>query len=632
MLELHDLTYRVGARKLLDTARAFIPAGARVGLVGRNGSGKSTLFRIIAGEISPEQGEVRLAPRVRIGRLAQEAPDGPHSLLEVVLAADSERMGLLSEAQTAHEPMRIAEIQARLADISAYSAPARAAQILYGLGFSHADQERPCAQFSGGWRMRVALAATLFMQPDLLLLDEPTNYLDLEATLWLEQHLARYPHTVMVISHERDLLDVAVSWILHLEAGKLALYRGGYSAFMRQRSERLALDRERAKNQENERQRLQAFVDRFRATASKARQAQSRLKLLARLDPVIAIDAEEAVRPIEIPTPAKRLSSPIIALDDVCVGYEPGRPVLRGLTLRIDNDERIAILGANGNGKSTLAKLLAGRLSPMSGQMTSAQRVEVAYFAQHQLDELNEDESAYTHLRRLLAGATEAGIRTRAAAIGFPDRLADTPAKELSGGEKARLLLGLATLCGPHLVILDEPTNHLDIDRRAALVAAINAYPGAVILVAHDRHLLDACADRLLLVADGKAAPFDGDLDDYRDFVLAQRSLNDKKVDDRKDGVQDTPVRRADLRRAAAHRRVALAPLRRRVAAAEAEITRLQAQIKRIDAMLAQAELFASEPGKAVALAKMRAENVRVLASAEEDWLTASAALEQETT
>ena len=311
--------------------------------------------------------------------------------------------------------------------------------------------------------------------------------------------------------------------------------------------------------------------------------------------------------------------------------------MLRGLTLRIDNDERIAILGANGNGKSTLVKLLAGRLPPMSGQMTSAQRLEVAYFAQHQLDELNEDESAYTHLRRLLAGATEAGIRTRAAAIGFPDRLADTPAKELSGGEKARLLLGLATLCGPHLVILDEPTNHLDIDRRAALVAAINAYPGAVILVAHDRHLLDACADRLLLVADGQAAPFDGDLDDYRDFVLAQRNLDGrsadgKRKDDPKSSAAEAPVRRVDVRRAAAHKRVALAPLRRRIAAAEAEITRLQAQIKHIDAMLAQAELFASEPGKAVALAKMRAENVRVLAGAEEDWLTASAALEQETT
>ena len=495
MLELHDLTYRVGARKLLDTARAFIPAGARVGLVGRNGAESphcSASYR----RVRPSMAKCA-APRCAHRPFAQEAPTAPMPA-GCGACRRLERMGLLArrKRRTIRSNRRDPD---RLADISAYSAPARAAQILYGPWFFHCRSAtslrailRRLAHARGACRNTVTspTCCCWMSQPIISIL---------KATLWLEHHLARYPQTMMVISHERDLLDVAVSWILHLEGGKLALYRGGYSAFMRQRSERLALNRERAKNQENERQRLQAFVDRFRATASKARQAQSRLKPLARLDPVIAIDAEEAVRPIEIPTPAKRLSSPIIALDDVCVGYEPGRPVLRGLTLRIDNDERIAILGANGNGKSTLVKLLAGRLPPMSGQMTSAQRLEVAYFAQHQLDELNEDESAYTHLRRLLAGATKAGIRTRAAAIGFPDRLADTPAKELSGGEKARLLLGLATLCGPHLVILDEPTNHLDIDRRAALLAAINAYPGAVILVAHDRHLLDACADRLLL-------------------------------------------------------------------------------------------------------------------------------------
>jgi len=626
MLELRNITHRFGSRTLLESASASIPIGARVGLVGRNGSGKSTLFRIIAGELGAEQGEARLPPRTRIGRLAQEAPDGPHSLHEVVLSADQERMQLLAEAKTARDPMRISEIQARLADIHAHSAPARAAQILHGLGFSHPDQQRPCAEFSGGWRMRVGLAATLFAQPDLLLLDEPTNFLDLEATLWLQDHLARYPHTVVVISHDRDLLEVAVDRILHLEAGKLALYQGGYSAFLRQRSEQLAFDRKRAKKQESERKRLQAFVDRFRAKATKARQAQSRLKLLAKLD-VLAETGAAEVPAIEIPAPLKPLASPIIALDDVSVGYERGRPVLRRLTLRISDDDRIALLGANGNGKSTLLKLLAGRLAPLSGQITSAPKLDIAYFAQHQLDELDENESVYMHLRRRMAGAAEARIRARAGAFGFPDALADTPAKELSGGEKARLLLGLATMSGPHLLILDEPTNHLDIDSRGALVQAINEYPGAVILVAHDRHLLEACADRLLLVADGQVTAFDGDLDDYRDFVLARqgRDGNGKAVAEG----DSSRTRQAQMRRAAADQRAKLAPLRQRVAASEARIARLQAQIAHIDGLLAEADLFGREPARAVQLARTRAQSARELASVEEDWLAASAALEQ---
>jgi ATP-binding cassette subfamily F protein 3 len=627
MLGLQDLTYRIGARTLLEHATASVPAGARVGLVGRNGSGKTTLFRIIAGELTPEAGEVQLPSRARIGRLAQEAPDGPERLLDVVLAADHERTALLAEAQTQQEAMRIAEIQTRLADIGAHSAPARAAQILSGLGFSHAEQQRPCTQFSGGWRMRVGLAATLFTEPDLLLLDEPTNFLDLEATLWLEEHIARYPHSVIVISHDRDLLDNAVGWILHLEAGRLTLYRGGYTAFERQRREQNALDCKLAKKRESERKRLRAFVDRFRAKATKARQAQSRLKLLAKLEPIVAVSAEE-VRPIEIPRPIRPLSPPIIALDDVCVGYEPGRPVLRGLTLRIDDDDRIALVGANGNGKSTLVKLIAGRLAPMSGQMTPAQKLEVGYFAQHQLDELNNSDSAYSHLRRLMPDATEANLRAHAAAIGFPELLADTPARQLSGGEKARLLLGLATLHGPHLVILDEPTNHLDIDTRAALITALNAYPGAVILVSHDRYLLEACANRLLLVADGQVAPFDGDLEDYRKLVLAERESDGKRNNA---PINNSPARarRPHIRRAAAQKRVELAPLRRRIADAEGEIARLAAQIMRIDAILAEAELFAREPAKAAALAKMRAESAKALATAEEDWLAASAALEQ---
>src|SRR5436190_22939186 len=523
MLVIDDLTLRIAGRPLIEGACARVPAGARVGLVGRNGTGKTSLFRAITGDLAIEHGRIELPARFRIGRLAQEAPDGLENLVYTFLKADSERTRLLAEAETARDPHRIADIQSRLGDIGAHSAPARASQILAGLGFSHAEQQRPCAEFSGGWRMRVALAATLFAAPDLLLLDEPTNYLDLEATLWLEEHIARYPHNVMVISHDRDLLDNAVDWILHLEAGKLALYRGGYSRFERARRERQALDLKLGKKQEAERKRLTAFVDRFRAKATKARQAQSRLKLLAKLEPVAAVVAEE-VRPIEIPAPEKPLSPPIIALDGVTVGYEPGRPVLRRLTLRIDDDDRIALLGANGNGKSTLVKLIAGRLAPMSGEVTRPQKLEVGYFAQHQLDELHEDEGAYLHLRRLMPDAPEAKVRARAGAVGFSGAMADTPAGQLSGGEKARLLLGLATFGGPHLVVLDEPTNHLDIDSRSALIAAINDYPGAVILVSHDRYLIEACADRLLLVANGEVAPFDGDLDDYRRLVLSNKS------------------------------------------------------------------------------------------------------------
>jgi ATP-binding cassette, subfamily F, member 3 len=623
MLGVSDLTYRIGGRTLFERASAALPAGARVGLVGRNGAGKSTLFRIIAGEITPEQGQVQLSPRSRIGRLAQEAPDGPECLLEVVLRADAERTQLLAAAEQEREVARIAEIQSRLADIGAYSAPARAAAILAGLGFSHAEQQRPCAEFSGGWRMRVALAATLFAEPDLLLLDEPTNYLDLEATLWLQERIARYPRTVIVISHDRDLLDGAVDWILHLEAGKLALYRGGYSAFERQRRERQALDLKLAKRVDAERKRLQAFVERFRAKATKARQAQSRVKLLAKLEPVAAVVADE-VRPIEIPPPAKPLAPPIIALEDVSVGYEPDRAVLRRLTLRIDDDDRIALLGPNGNGKSTLAKLLAGRLAPMSGQMIRPRRLDVGYFAQHQLDELNADDSAYAHLRRHLPDAPEAQVRARAGAIGFPQATADTPAGQLSGGEKARLLLGLATLAGPHLLVLDEPTNHLDIDSRSALITALNSYPGALILVAHDRHLIEACAERLILVANGQAMPFDGDLDDYRSLVLAERGATGMSAESRKVGGAPRSGR-ADMRRAAAEKRAELAPVRQRIAEAEAAIVRLNAEIGRIDSILAGSGLFARDPAKAAALAKARADHTSALAQAEEDWLEASA-------
>jgi ATP-binding cassette subfamily F protein 3 len=473
--------------------------------------------------------------------------------------------------------------------------------------------------------MRVALAATLFGEPDLLLLDEPTNYLDLEGTLWLQQHLARYPRTLIVISHDRDLLDRSVAHILSLEGKKLTLYRGGYTAFERARRERQLLDQKLAKKQEAQRKHLQAFVDRFRAKATKARQAQSRLKVLAKLEPIVTLATEE-VRPIVFPPPDRLLSPPIVAIDDVSVGYEPGRPVLQQLTLRIDNDDRIALLGANGNGKSTLVKLIAGRLEPLSGRITRAERLNVAYFAQHQLDELDPQASAYDHVRERMPDAPEAKVRARAGAIGFSAAAADTPVAQLSGGEKARLLLGLATFSGPHLVILDEPTNHLDIDSRAALIEAINDFPGAVVLVSHDRHLLDACVDRLWLVADGRVAPYDGDLDEYQRMVLSDRGDRRAASPTAKSG--DGRSGRAAQRRAAADRRAETAPLRQRLARAEAEVSRLTREIERLDTALADGGLFARDPAQAAATARARARTAEALARAEDEWLSASAALQ----
>ncbi len=620
MLSITDISIRLAGRLLIDGGTAQIIPGARVGLVGRNGTGKSTLFKAIRGELSLESGAIDLPPRWRVGSLAQEAPDGPESLIEVVLKADLERQSLLDEAETAIDPDRIAEIHTRLADIDAHSAPSRAAAILSGLGFSTADQARPCHEFSGGWRMRVALAATLFAAPDLLLLDEPTNYLDLEGTLWLEDHLANYPRTVIVVSHDRDLLDTSVNQILHLDRGKLALYRGGYSRFEEQRATREMLDAKHAKRQEAERKRLQDFVDRFKAKATKARQAQSRVKMLERMKPVTALVTQD-VREISFPAPEKLLSPPIIAVDNVSVGYEPGKAVLNRVTLRIDNDDRIALLGSNGNGKSTLVKLLAGRLTPFAGKVTRAEKLSIAYFAQHQLDELDEEGSPYDHVRRLMMDAPETKVRGRVGAIGFSGKAGDTLVKSLSGGEKARLLLGLATFFGPNMIILDEPTNHLDIDSRAALAEAINEFPGAVIMVSHDRYLIDACADQLWVVADRTVTPYDGDLEDYRRAVLSQHGMR-VPMRDRQDDTMNGA--RNDRDRDVAPPRPASANEKKKILAAEAEIARITAIIAKIDAALALPDLFRRDPVKAGQLGKARASAAAALQRAEDEWLEAS--------
>ena len=613
MLSITDISVRIAGRLLIDRGSAQIVPGARVGLIGRNGAGKSTLFHAIRGDLPIETGSIFLPPKWRIGSLAQEAPNGPESLIDVVLDADLERAALMREADSAHDPHRIAEIQTRLVDIDAHSATARAAAILSGLGFSTADQARPCSEFSGGWRMRVALAATLFSAPDLLLLDEPTNYLDLEGTLWLEDHLANYPRTVIVISHDRDLLDTSVDQILHLDRGKLTLYRGTYSAYEKERAVREMLDAKHAKKQESERKRLQAFVDRFKAKASKAKQAQSRVKMLEKMKPVAALVTQD-VREISFPSPEKMLSPPIIAVDDVSVGYDPKRPVLNRVTLRIDTDDRIALLGSNGNGKSTLVKLLANRLAPFSGSITRAEKISIAYFAQHQLDELNEEGSPYDHVRKLMPDAPETKVRGRTGAIGFSGKAGDTLVKSLSGGEKARLLLGLATFFGPNMIILDEPTNHLDIDSRAALAEAINEFPGAVIMVSHDRYLIEACADQLWVVADHTVSSFDGDLDDYRRQVLSARGMR-TSLRDRGGNGREKPQRDKGEKRV---------PPKQKILNAEAEIARISGIISKIDAALALPNLFKRDPKQAAQLSKARAGAETALQKAEHEWLAAS--------
>ncbi len=605
MLHINDLTYRLGDRVLIDRATVAIPTGGRVGLVGRNGAGKSTLFRIIRGELSSETGSVKMTRNARVGSVEQEAPGGEQTLISFVLDADVERRELLHEAEHAHDPARIAEIQTRLADIEAHAAPARAARILAGLGFDEAAQGRALSEFSGGWRMRVALAAVLFSAPDLLLLDEPTNYLDLEGAMWLVDYLKTYAATIVVISHDRDILDEVAQHILHLDRGKLTLWTGGYTSFERQRAEAMTLLAKAAKKQDERRQHLQSFVDRFRASATKARQAQSRIKMLARLAPV-AVALDDDVQPFAWPPVVKKLASPLVALQGVGVGYD-GRAVLSRLSLNLQNDDRIGLIGANGNGKSTFAKLMGGRMAPLSGQMVRAARMETGFFAQHQVDDLEPGGTAYSHVAARMRGEAESKIRGRVARIGFSSGRADTPVSLLSGGEKARLLMGLATFEGPQLLILDEPTNHLDIDSRDELMKSINDYEGACILISHDRRLLEACAERLWLVADGQVNDFDGDLDDYAARVLGRK--DETKPPSR----APKPAPRPDG-----------PSIQRQIVAIEQKMQKFQDLLARVDEALASAAGQGAASGQAIDLAAKRRELERALVSAEDTWLNLS--------
>ncbi|MEZ5762091.1 MAG: ABC-F family ATP-binding cassette domain-containing protein [Paracoccaceae bacterium] len=610
MLRISDITYSVEGRPLFEGASATIPAGHKVGLVGQNGTGKTTLFRLIRGELALEGGEIAFPARSRIGGVAQEVPSSSTSLIDTVLAADTERAALMAEAETATDPHRIADIQHRLADIDAWSAEGRASAILRGLGFDTEDQRRPCSDFSGGWRMRVALAGVLFAQPDLLLLDEPTNYLDLEGALWLESYLAKYPHTVIVISHDRGLLNRAVGAILHLENRKLTLWSGGYDTFARSRAEQRAVQAAEAKKQEARRAHLQSFVDRFKAKASKAVQAQSRVKMLEKMTPILA--PEEARKVVfSFPAP-EQLSPPIITLDGAAVGYG-GAPVLRRLDLRIDQDDRIALLGRNGEGKSTLSKLLAGKLEVCEGRITRSSKLRIGYFAQHQVDELHLDETPLQHIQRLRPSEHQAKLRARLAGFGLGADQADTVVARLSGGQKARLSLVLATIDAPHLLILDEPTNHLDIESREALVEALTEYSGAVVLVSHDMHLLGLVADRLWLVKGGAVAPYGQDLDAYRRELLAGDEAERPAPK-----VREKPARPT---------REAMLALKADLRRCEERLAKLNDMRDKLSVKLADPELYA-RPDEAAIWQKKYAEVMEGLDRAEALWLKAAEKLE----
>jgi ATP-binding cassette subfamily F protein 3 len=629
MLQIDNIVYRIAGRVLLEGASLMLPAGHHAGLVGRNGSGKSTLLKLISGALAPDTGTITLPNNARLGMVAQEAPGGPESLIDTVLAADRERAALLAEAEHAGDPHRIAEVHTRLADIEAHRAPARAAEILAGLGFSAEQQARPCREFSGGWRMRVALAAALFAEPDLLLLDEPTNHLDLEAALWLESFLQKYPRTLLIVSHDRDLLNKVVDKIVHLEAGKLTVYGGGYDTFEKTRALKIANIAAAQKKQEAQRRHMQTFIDRFRYKASKARQAQSRLKALARMEPIVAV-AEERTVAFEFPQPDE-LAPPILTLEKVAAGYEPGRPVLKNLDLRLDMDDRVALLGANGNGKSTLAKLLSGRLTPMAGSLRKSPRLRVGYFAQHQTEELDVAATPLEILGRMAPNLNEQKLRAHLGRFGFEQDKALTKAGALSGGEKARLLFALMSREAPHLLILDEPTNHLDVDARQALVQAIGAYEGAVLLISHDPHLIELCADRLWLVAEGTVRPFDGDLGDYRARLFAERRAKPAEGP-RGNGADEnaahTSAGRKAMRRAAAAERAQGAQRKKEAQAAERQLAALAKKKAAMEALLADPEIYDGPTAKLMELQLRYGDLKKEIVAAEDAWLAAQAALE----
>jgi ATP-binding cassette subfamily F protein 3 len=621
MLNLSGITVRLGGRTIIDDATAKLPPRGRIGLIGRNGAGKSTLVRVIAGMLEPDSGAVAMPRGSRLGYIAQEAPGGDASPFETVLAADSERAALMHESETCADPHHLGEIHERLIAIDAHSAPSRAARILVGLGFDEEAQHRPLESFSGGWRMRVALAALLFSQPDLLLLDEPSNHLDLEAVLWLEDFLKSYPATILLVSHERDFLNNVVNHILHLSGGKLTLYPGGYDAFERQRAERQAQLASAKAKQQAQREHLQEYIAKNSARASTAKQAQSRQKALAKLQPIAELIDDPSLS-FEFPNPDE-LRPPLITLDMASVGYGD-TPVLSRLNLRLDPDDRIALLGRNGNGKTTLARLLAAQLKPMDGAMNASGKMRVGYFTQYQVEELDRSETPLQHMTQLMKGAAQSAVRGQLGRFGFSGPKATTEVGKLSGGERARLALALITRDAPHMLILDEPTNHLDVDAREALIQALNDYTGAVVIVSHDRHMLEMTADRLVLVDSGVARDFDGSIDDYIAFVLAKEPASSAG------GGREKGVNKKDQRKAAAEAREKSQELRKRAKAIEGELEKLAAQRSAVDQAMFDPSSASGELSKLTMteLMKRRAQIEDDVAAAEAKWLEANEAIE----
>ncbi len=624
MLTIKDLSYSIAGRGLLEKASLTLPAGIKAGFVGRNGSGKTTLFNLILQHLSPDDGEISVHPRWKVGTVAQEAPASATSILDMVLEADTERMELLRRAESETDPDRISDIHMRLADIEAHTAEARASSILRGLGFGADQHAEPCSSLSGGWRMRVALAGVLFSRPDLLLLDEPTNYLDLEGALWLERYLATYPHTVFLISHDRGLLNRAVNSIVHLEHGKLTLYKGNYDTFEATRRARMELSAKAREKQMAQISHMQAFVDRFRYSATKAKQAQSRLKMIARLRPPEML-LDEASLPFSFPQPKHAMASPMLNLENVSVGYGD-KVVLSRITQRIDPEDRIALVGINGNGKSTFAKLLAGDLPKMGGVMHRGKKLEIAYFAQHQMDKLKPNKTALEHIEPLTPHMSEAQRRARIAQMGLTTSKMDTLAKNLSGGERARLLLGLITFNGPGMLILDEPTNHLDIDSRDALIMALNEYRGAVLVISHDRHLIDATMEQIWVAEDGKIRVLDEDMAGYEASLLSRLSGSERR---RRPATskKSASAKKKDRQEAAA-RRAGLSPLRKQIRDCEKQISRVQEQLGNLEQEFADPALYENEPDRAREMVRQRGELTGRLELLENQWLEKSAELE----
>lgn len=618
MLTISDLTYKIGGRTILDECDATIMDNWKVGVVGLNGAGKSTLFKLISGDLTPDGGTVEINTKQRMGMVRQDIPEVETSLIDLVLEAHTEMADLWKQTETEEDPNKIADIYQRLSDMDAYSAPAKASRLLTGLGFTEEQLSEPFSSFSGGWRMRVALAAALFVEPEILLLDEPTNHLDLEAIMWLEGYLAAYPHTLLIISHDREVLNKCIDHVIHVDMQKLKMYTGNYDTFERERAEALGLQQKMHEKQQAERDHMQKFVDRFKAQASKARQAQSRMKALEKMDIVDAVIAARAVH-FTFPNP-KEISSPMLSMNHADIGYTEGKPVLKNIYESISNDDRIALLGANGNGKSTLIKLIADKLKPMRGDITRSPKLRIGYFSQHQTEEMDVDSTPYQEMMTLMRKSnpdiTEPKVRAKLGAFGFSKDLADNRIASLSGGEKARLLFAIMSFNSPHLLLLDEPTNHLDIDAREALVQALNNYEGAIVIVSHDPNMVERVADRLWVVRDGECHHFDGDLEDYRNFTIQARRDQRKKDKEQKNKtaaiVADGP----------AEEKATANP--QSIVKLEKKITKLEAEKVKLETLMSTEGFYTKPHEETAEVQDKHAKITADLETVEAEWLAVS--------